>query len=109
MLCALLLIIRLLVSNGIIDALANLFSIITLLLIAGMIFTHIRTRNRAKKFSVGAIAWVWERLTNDEDAAKFKQIYLERNAGDLIAPWIRSRSRSGDWLRKRSKRFIRNG
>lgn len=78
--------------------LATLFSFVSLVLIAGAYLSYRLARRRAIEFSAHASEWLWERLPNDEQAALFEQHYGQRNAGDLIAPWLQARSRTKDWM-----------
>lgn len=102
---AILFIIRIFMSSPM-QLLGTIFSLMSILLILAAYISYKVARKRAISLARQSVDWIWERIPTDNQAEQFERIYAERNAGDLIAPWMKTRSRTRDWMGKKLKSFI---
>jgi hypothetical protein len=80
------------------EVIFTIFSFLSLIIIGSIYYSYKLARTRAIQFSQEATEWIWEILPSDNDAELFANAYSDRNASDIIAPWIQTRSKIKDWL-----------
>ena len=85
------------------EVIFTIFSFSSLLIIGAMYYSYKLTRTRSIHFSKEVTEWIWKRIPSDHEAELFENAYGTRNAGDIIAPWIQTRSRIKDWYKEKFK------